>query len=148
MTGRVDDAIVTRFLASPFFYRMPPKSLDRNELHMVLDAVSELDDADAAATLTAVAAAAVARGAEHFPSAVTRVLVAGGGRHNVAMMAELAARLLVRVEPIENAGLNGDMLEAQAFGYLAVRVLHGLATSSPGTTGVSGAVGGGRISRI
>lgn len=148
MTGRVDDAIVARFLAAPFFYRIPPKSLDRNDFHMVLDAVSQLDDADAAATLTAVAAAAVARGTEHFPAAVTRILVAGGGRHNQAMMAELAARLAVRVEPVETAGLNGDMLEAQAFGYLAVRVLHGLATSSPDTTGVSVAVGGGRISRI
>ena len=36
--------------------------------------------ADAAATLTAAAAAAVARGAEHFPVPVTRVLVTGGGR--------------------------------------------------------------------
>ena len=41
-----------------------------------------LSDADAAATLTAVAAAAVAAGPMHFPTPVTRVLVTGGGRHN------------------------------------------------------------------
>ncbi len=51
------------------------------------------------------------------------------------------------VEPVEAVGLNGDMLEAQAFAYLAVRVLRGLPTSAPGTTGVRAAVGGGRISR-
>jgi anhydro-N-acetylmuramic acid kinase len=50
------------------------------------------------------------------------------------------------VEPVEAVGLNGDMLEAQAFAYLAVRVARGLPTSCPGTTGVAAAVGGGQIS--
>ncbi|WP_181181000.1 anhydro-N-acetylmuramic acid kinase, partial [Paracoccus sp. FO-3] len=48
--------------------------------------------------------------------------------------------------PVEEAGLDGDMLEAQAFGWLAVRVLRGLPTSGPGTTGAPGPVCGGRIS--
>jgi len=39
------------------------------------------------------------------------------------------------------------MLEAQAFAYLAVRVLRGLPTSAPMTTGVAAPVGGGRVSR-
>jgi anhydro-N-acetylmuramic acid kinase len=39
------------------------------------------------------------------------------------------------------------MLEAQAFAYLAVRVLRGLPTSAPGTTGVRLPVSGGRVSR-
>jgi anhydro-N-acetylmuramic acid kinase len=38
------------------------------------------------------------------------------------------------------------MLEAQAFAYLAVRVLRGLPTSAPGTTGVRLPVCGGRVS--
>jgi len=37
------------------------------------------------------------------------------------------------------------MLEAQAFGYLAVRVLRGLPTSAPGTTGVPSPVAGGQV---
>ena len=147
LAGRVDDGVLSAFLALPFFYRMPPKSCDRNDFHLLLDAASQLSDADAAATLTAAAVAAVARGTEHFPSPISRLLVTGGGRHNAAMMAGLAARL-PGVAPVEDAGLNGDMLEAQAFAYLAVRVLHGMATSAPGTTGVRAAVGGGRISRV
>jgi anhydro-N-acetylmuramic acid kinase len=51
------------------------------------------------------------------------------------------------VAPVEAAGLDGDMLEAQAFAFLAVRVMRGMATSCPGTTGVPAAVGGGQISR-
>ncbi len=145
--GMADDSIIAQFLDHPYFFRMPPKSLDRNEFHRVLQRVGALDDADAAATLTAIAAACVARGAEHFPTPVASVLVTGGGRHNAAMMAQLAARLQADVQPVEAVGLNGDMLEAQAFAYLAVRVARGLPTSAPGTTGVAGAVGGGQISR-
>ena len=47
----------------------------------------------------------------------------------------------------EAHGLDGDMLEALAFAFLAVRVARGLATSCPSTTGVAANVGGGRISR-
>lgn len=145
--GQVDEAVVAAFLDHPHFYKMPPKSLDRNAFHRLLGAVAGLSLADAAATLTAAAAAAVAAGTVHFPSPVARILVGGGGRHNATLMAMLAARLACPVEPVEAAGLDGDMLEAQAFAYLAVRVARGLPTSGPGTTGVAAAVGGGRISR-
>ena len=146
-TGRADAAVLARFLDHPYFFKMPPKSLDRNDFHAILAAVEGLGDADAAATLTAAAAAAVARGAEHFPAPPARLLVTGGGRMNGALMAELAARLPCPVDPVEAAGLDGDMLEAQAFAYLAVRVMRGLPTSAPLTTGVPAAVGGGQISR-
>ncbi|MDT8856296.1 anhydro-N-acetylmuramic acid kinase [Paracoccaceae bacterium Fryx2] len=145
--GAVDEAVLAAFLAHPYFFRMPPKSLDRNDFHGLLDAVAYLSDADAAATLTAAAARAVARGAEHFPSPAARVLVGGGGRHNATLMTVLARALPCPVHPVEAAGLDGDMLEAQAFAFLAVRVLRGMATSCPATTGVAGLVGGGRISR-
>ena len=146
-TGRVDEAAVARLLDHPYFFKMPPKSLDRNDFMTSFAALDQMETADAAATLTAIAAASVARGAEHFPRPVTRLLVTGGGRHNGTMMRELAVRLSCPVEPIEAAGLNGDMLEAQAFAYLAVRVMRGLPTSCPATTGVPAAVGGGQISR-
>lgn len=145
-SGTVDQARLTAFLDHPYFYKMPPKSLDRNDFHAALD-MGTLALADAAATLTAAAAAAVARGADHFPTPVTRLLVTGGGRHNATLMAELTARLRAPVEPIEAAGLDGDMLEAQAFAFLAVRVARGLPTSGPTTTGVAGYVGGGRINQ-
>jgi anhydro-N-acetylmuramic acid kinase len=51
------------------------------------------------------------------------------------------------VAPVETVGLDGDMLEAQAFAFLAVRVMRKMSTSGPMTTGVAAQVGGGRISR-
>ena len=146
-TGHVDEAAVARFLTHAYFHKLPPKSLDRNAFTESLKPIHELPAADAAATLTAIAAACVAKGAEHFPKPINRLLVAGGGRRNATLMDQLKQRLKITVEPIENAWLDGDMLEAQAFAYLAVRVARGLATSGPSTTGVAAAVGGGQISR-
>ena len=147
LTGDVDEALVEAFLDRSYFHKMPPKSLDRNDFGNILDLVDSHDDEDACATLTAIAAASVAKGMEHFPSAPTRVLVTGGGRHNAAMMAMLTVLLDCPVLPVEAVGLDGDMLEAQAFAYLAVRVMRGMATSAPSTTGVAAPVGGGKISR-
>jgi anhydro-N-acetylmuramic acid kinase len=146
-SGAVDEARVEAFLRDPYFFKMPPKSLDRNGFPLLAQMVEGLGDAEAAATLAACCAAAVQRGAEHFPTPVTQVLVCGGGRHNRALMGQLALRLTAEVRPVEDIGLNGDMLEAQAFAYLAVRVMKGLPTSGPMTTGVATAVGGGQISR-
>ncbi|QCO54628.1 anhydro-N-acetylmuramic acid kinase [Pseudorhodobacter turbinis] len=146
-SGVPDAGILDRFLAHPYFLKMPPKSLDRNDFDSLSDAVAGLSDADAAATLTAAAAAAVAKGAEHFPAPVSRLLVTGGGRHNAVIMAALGQLMGCDVAPVEAVGLDGDMLEAQAFAYLAVRVAMGLPTSGPGTTGVRATIGGGQISR-
>lgn len=146
-SGTVDDAIVSDFLQHPYFFRMPPKSLDRDAFKALSKAVADLPDADAAATLCAATAMSVALSVDHCPSAPQRVLVAGGGRKNPTMMAMIAAGLDCPVAPVEDVGLDGDMLEAQAFAYLAVRVARGLPTSCPSTTGVRAAVSGGVISR-
>ncbi len=147
LAGSVDEGVLQSMMEAPYFAKMPPKSLDRNDFSDWSKRVSKLDTADAAATLAAGTAAAVARGLEHCPSRPARILVTGGGRRNPGLMAELARRLPCPVAPVEEVGLDGDMLEAQAFAYLAVRVLNGLPTSAPGTTGVGAPVGGGIVSR-
>ena len=146
--GTVADGALELFLDEPYFLKMPPKSLDRDAFADMLDLVRELDDADAAATMTAMAAAAVMRGMEHCPAPPQRLLVTGGGRHNPVMMQMLRAGLDCSVDPVESVGLDGDMLEAQAFAYLALRVARGLPTSGPATTGVRAAVGGGILSGV
>lgn len=146
-TGRVDEGLVQAFLRQRYFHKIPPKSLDRDEFSRFLRKLDPLSNVDAVATLTAIAAASVAKGTVYFPKPVTKVLVAGGGRHNAVMMQHLRARLNVEVQDIDTTGLNGDMLEAQAFAYLAVRVMRGLPTSGPSTTGVKAEVSGGIIAR-
>ncbi|MEM1373063.1 MAG: anhydro-N-acetylmuramic acid kinase [Pseudomonadota bacterium] len=144
--GQVVMESVERMLADPYFARLAPKSLDRDAFAGVLD-TSHLDDADAAATLTAAAAAAVVLGIDLCPAPPSRILVTGGGRKNPVMTEMIEAGVGCPVEPVEAVGLDGDMLEAQAFAYLAARVAQGMPTSCPGTTGVPAVLGGGIVSR-
>ncbi|MEP3346424.1 MAG: anhydro-N-acetylmuramic acid kinase [Litoreibacter sp.] len=144
--GRVHAQIVDDFLNHAYFHKMPPKSLDRDDFAGLAPVVETLSDADAAATLTECCAASVARSSEHMPKAPSRVLVCGGGRRNAHLMARLKELSGMQIDNIDDHGLDGDMLEAQAFAYLAVRVARGLPTSCPSTTGVGANVGGGVIS--
>ena len=146
-TGTPDMDVVRGFLNAPYFRKLPPKSLDRNSFPQVVKSVAHLSDADGAATLCAIIAATVATGMEHMPTPVSQVLVCGGGRHNPVIMSMLRAGLGVPVHSVEHHGLNGDMLEAQAFAYLAARVLNKRPTSGPSTTGAPVFIGGGELVR-
>jgi anhydro-N-acetylmuramic acid kinase len=141
--GRVDARALARLMDHPYFDNAAPKSLDRNEFSM--DPVAALSAADGAATLTEFTAASVAAAVTQMSEAPLRWLVTGGGRHNPAIMAALSRRLGVPVDPVETVGWDGDLIEAQAFGYLAVRSLRGLPLSVPGTTGVPAPMPGGRL---
>ena len=145
--GRVHEARLNSNAARAYLERRPPKSLDRNAFSALLSAMEGLSVEDGAATLTALTAECVAEALRWLPAPPARWLVCGGGRRNAAMMGLLAERLGAPVEPVEAAGLDGDMLEAQAFAWLAVRVSRGLPTSAPSTTGCSAPVSGGRIAR-
>ncbi len=143
--GRIDEAALAALLDHPYFDRPPPKSLDRDAFDPA--PVERLSPADGAATLTAFSAAAVARARDRLPAPPRRWLVTGGGRRNPVLMAALAERLEAPVAPVEAVGWDGDALEAQAFAYLALRSLEGLALSLPGTTGVARPMPGGVVHR-
>jgi anhydro-N-acetylmuramic acid kinase len=145
-SGRVDETVLTAMLDHPFFDAPPPKSLDRNDF--TIQPARGLSAADGAATLTAFTAATVAEALRHLPARPVRLLVAGGGRHNPTMLAMIAARTGLVVEPSDVLGWNGDALEAEGFAYMAVRTLKALPISFPGTTGVPVAMVGGVVDRV
>jgi len=136
--------VLATLLDNPYFDRPPPKSLDRDDFDLL--PLRGLDAAVGAATLVAFTVEAVAQARAHFPAPVGRWLVCGGGRHNGTMMRRLADALAVPVEPVEAVDWQGDVLEAQAFAFLAVRSLCGLPLSLPGTTGVPAPQTGGTVS--
>ncbi len=144
-SGKVDGAALERMLASPFFDRLPPKSLDRMDFGM--EAVEGLSPADGAATLTAFTAASIAQAQRHFPESATTWIVCGGGRHNTTLVNMLKARLNSQVLWAEDMGWDGDALEAQGFAYLAMRSKKGLPLSLPTTTGVAQPMTGGKFYR-
>jgi anhydro-N-acetylmuramic acid kinase len=144
-SGKVDEAAVARFLEDGYFKRAAPKSLDRDAFKGF--SLGAMSAPDGAATLTAITAASITAGVAHLPAAPKRWLVCGGGRHNPVLMEALRARLGAAVDPIEAIGWDGDMLEANAFAFMAVRSMRGLPISFPGTTGVKQPMTGGRLHR-
>jgi len=143
--GRVDDDALTALLTHDYFGHVPPKSLDRNAFG--LDPLRSLSLEDGAATLVAFTAASLARAREHFPQEPKLWVISGGGRRNRTLMAMIAGRVDSAVAPAEAAGFDGDAVEAEAWAYMAVRSLKGLAITFPGTTGVTQPLTGGVLAR-
>ena len=144
-TGHVDEAALAAMLAHPFFDRLPPQSLDRQDFGFT--PVEGLSAADGAATLAAFTACTIARAMAHFPKPPMTWIICGGGRHNDFLMDQLRARLPGNVLKAEGARWDGDALEAEGFAYLAMRAVKGLPLSLPTTTGVPHPMTGGELHR-
>jgi len=163
--GDVNHIIINQWLEHGFFNRRIPRSADRYDFD-VLDDIKALSLEDGAATLASFTAQAIARDLISFKA--DKVIVCGGGRKNPAIMAMLSMHLHsgaifgdprnphsqgrpdvifgnTDVLSAEDVGWDGDMLEAQAFAYLAVRTLKGLPISFPETTGCPEPMTGGQI---
>jgi anhydro-N-acetylmuramic acid kinase len=109
--------------------------------------VSGLSVEDGAATLVAFTASTVAMALDWLPRPPVSIVVCGGGARNPAMLRSLAQRVGAKVSTADEVGWSADMMEAQAFAYLAVRSLRGLPLSFPSTTGVPAPTTGGVLAR-
>ncbi len=142
--GGIVTSIVDAYLDNRFFDKPGPKSLDRNDF--TLSKAAGLELADGARTLAAVSAKAILRSADHLPEAPKLWIVCGGGRKNPHIVSDLregAQRAGADVILAEDAGFNGDSMEAEAWAYLAVRSMKRLPLTFPTTTGCREAVTGG-----
>lgn len=145
--GRVLSGLANRYLSSPFFTAKERLSLDRNDFKVPGDEEASLEDG--ARTLAFVTAAAIAKAQAHLPEKPKLWILTGGGRHNRMIVEDLtvATRHTGQVILAEEAGLNGDSMEAEAWAWLAVRSMRGLPLTYPGTTGVREAATGGVLAR-
>lgn len=146
--GSIVPTVVEAYLARPFFDAKPPKSLDRNDF--TLRESDGLELSDGARTLARVSAEAILASIRHLPEPPGLWIVCGGGRKNQAIMSdltELADATQSRVLAAEDCGFDGGSMEAEAWAYLAVRSLKGLALTFPETTGVSEPVTGGVLAQ-
>lgn len=143
LAGQPELGRITHALRNPYFRKLPPKSLDRSFFGWEL--VKGLSLEDGCATLARLVSESVAQGRAWFPDKIRHVLVGGGGRYNQAIMKNLSERLDVPVRSCDEEGWDGDLIEAEAFAYMAVRHLRGLPITYPDTTGVSEPLKGGRL---
>lgn len=158
--GRPSAERLREALDDPYFARSAPKSTGRErfgaawtERHFgPLAGLSREEIDERMATAVQVTVESVARalegacGTEPVPGAA-EVVVAGGGRKNLALMEELGRRLSPRtVVAVDEYGLDGDFKEAIAFAVLAWASALGRSVNLPSVTGARHPVRCGRLS--
>lgn len=145
--GVADYSVVERYMQLPFFDRKGPKSLDRSDF--TLDYIQGMELSDGAATLAKLTATAIAKSAADLKQMPKTLVISGGGARNASIMKYLNAvsGSDVKVVTSDCFGFDADMMEAEAWGYLAVRSLKGLPLTFPTTTGCEKPVTGGVLAK-
>ena len=117
-------------------------SFDRSSLDKVcLTYMASLDTKDALATLIAIITEIIYIKVKEYN--LKKIIVTGGGRKNHVLIKSLQSKFSAKVLLAEDIDLDGDSLEAEAFGYLAVRSILGKSYTFKKTTGVSKSSSGG-----
>ena len=141
--GKIAQDLLTAWRKYPYFRRKPPKSLDRDDFRHI--SVQGLSLVDGAATLLAFTVESIALAVSSLAQQPEQILVCGGGRNNRYLMESLGEKLPMKIAPVESFGWDGDLLEAQAFGFLATRACQALPLSLPAVTGAAYPACGGVI---
>jgi anhydro-N-acetylmuramic acid kinase len=139
--GRISPELLAELLADPYFARRPPKSTGAETfgeayVDRLLAAGVELrlGDDDLVATAAALTVETIVRALAGED--VGRLVVAGGGVHNPALMDGLRSALSgIQVVTSDHFGIDPDAREAVSLAVLAWAHLEGRAAGLPGVTG-------------
>jgi len=149
-SGVIDKLILNQAIEN-FKINSYDQSLDINDFDISFAKGLSLENGSA--TITTFTAYLIAKGVEYAnnfnKNIKTKYLVCGGGRKNEFLIENIKKNLInynnINLELIDNYNLNGDFIESQAFGYLAIRSFLELPISFPQTTGCKYPVSGGKI---
>jgi len=148
-SGTVNELILNQAKEN-FTIKSFEKSLDINDFD--LSFIKGLNFEDGCATLTNFTAFLISQGIKYtikLPNNLNGThLVCGGGRKNDYLIELINNYLIdknIKLKNIDEYGFNGDFIESQTFGYLAIRSYLNLPISFPETTGCKKAVTGGEI---
>lgn len=130
--GAVDERLLARLLADPYYAAPPPKSTGKEHFHLayLMEALEgrRISDDDLVATLTALSAETVADAIRAYGA--SEVVASGGGTRNPSLMAALSRRLPgVAIRQSDDYGVPEAAKEALVFAVIGFLTLHGL----PGT---------------
>jgi len=149
-SGKIDSLILNQAIEN-FNIDSYEKSLDIKDFDITFAKGLSLEDG--CATITSYTAYLISKGIEYAnnfnKNIKTKYFVCGGGRKNIFLIENIKKNLSkfknIELEIIDNYNLNGDFIESQAFGYLAIRSFLNLPISFPQTTGCKTPISGGEI---
>ena len=148
--GKTDELILNQALEN--FNIGPPyeDSLDIKDFDISFAKGLSLENGTS--TLADFTSSQISKALNYFkdPEKNTIFLVCGGGRKNKYLMNSISKAVetikdlkKINFYPIEKHGIDGDFVESQAFGYLAIRSFLNLPISFPSTTRCKNPVTGG-----
>ena len=147
-SGTIDKLVLNQALENFTENYNYEKSLDVKDYDIFFAKGLSLENG--AATITNFTATLIANGMRHAhrisPQTINRWLVCGGGRKNKYLLDSIKYIFKqINIEPIDQYEVDGDFVESQAFGYLAIRSFLKLPISFPNTTGCKESCTGGEI---
>ena len=141
-SGVVHEPLLAAMLADPYFARPYPKSSGREYFHQTwltqLLSGFELSAADVQATLCQLTAASILHAIQQTGRSYERILICGGGVHNLSLMRRL--QQLVTPLPLGSTaeyGIHPDWVEGACFAWLAQQTLAARPANLPAVTGAS-----------
>jgi len=146
-SGKINQLILNQAIEN-FKINSYEKSLDIKDFDISFAKGLSLEDG--CATITSFTANLIANGIKNLNydnDKPIKYLISGGGRKNTFLIKSiknyLSNKKNISLDLIEKYNLDGDYVESQAFGYLAIRSFLNLPISYPKTTGcVTPTVGG------
>ena len=145
--GKIDQLITNQIIEN-FNIDSYSKSLDIKDFDNSF--ARGLSFENGCSTITNFTGHLIAKGIENISNnSKIKYLISGGGRKNNALIDCLKDNLNNKnnfiFDNIDKYGFNGDFIESQAFGYLAIRSFLNLPISFPNTTGCKKPTIGGKI---
>ena len=143
-----------RFVNHPYFKKLPPKSLDRNDftLQYILNSTnySHLNINDIASIIVECTAISIVHQTSEFcPKTPSQLIISGGGRLNSHLISRISYHASTKnINSVSNSdtfGINGDGIESECWGFIGLRGYNNEYISLPTTTGVSDPTTGGDI---
>lgn len=140
-SGTVVPALLKACVADPYLGQPPPKSTGKEHYNLTwlqhhLPNAARPEDVQR--TLVEFTARSIIDAVSAWAADCRRLLVCGGGRHNLVLMDRLTDLASFPVDTTDAFGWDGDAIEAAAFAWLAHRRLEHLAGNAPGVTGARG----------
>ena len=137
-SGTIDKLVLNQALENFEKNSNYKKSLDVRDFDIFFAKGLSLENG--AATITNFTAALIANGIRYVNGIdqpiINKWLVCGGGRKNRYLLESIKNIFEnISIEPIDQYQIDGDFVESQAFGYLAIRSFLKLPISFPSTTG-------------
>ena len=148
LQGKVDESLLKKLLADPFFNKTPPKSTGRDDFHMdwLLENIGNknIPPEDVQATLLHLSAHSVLDAlARHAPQ-TQKLITCGGGAQNTALMNLLKVKAqylcpeLAEITTSDSVGIHPQLVEGLAFAWLAWAHKQKRPANLPAVTGAKG----------